>query len=310
MKNLLYICNPVSGRGRAKERLSDIISFYNDLGFAPRVVMTAPHRDITGEIAELSDEDFLVCSGGDGMVNLMIDTMAKLGRDIPIGYIPMGTTNDFSKSIGLPKELEALLKASVSEHKLRLDAGELMGRRFAYVAGFGNFTDISYKTPRVTKNLLGYLAYVLEGAKSISDIRPFHVRVGVGDELLEADYILGLVTNSTSVAGVRPLGGFETKLDDGLMELVLIKMPKKLSELREILGSYLSQEQGSELIEYRQGRSFSFESPKLAWTLDGEFGGCYDRTDIRVIPSAFSVRVPEPDVKSGGYKQKGGEIHA
>ena len=137
------------------------------------------------------------------------------------------------------------------------------------------------KTPRVTKNLLGYLAYVLEGARSISDIRPFHVKVSTGGEVLEADYIFGLVTNSNSVAGMRSPRETRTRLDDGLMELELVRMPKKLSELRDLLSSYLSSDYRSELIEFRQGSSFTFESEQLAWTLDGEFGGCYDRTEIK-----------------------------
>lgn len=293
MKTLLYICNPVSGRGRSKERLAEIIDFYNARGFLPRVLMTAPGRDIKAELSRLSRGDMLVCSGGDGMVNLMIDKLASIKADIPFGYIPMGTTNDFSRSISLPKSFEEVLEASISPETVRLDAGELMGRRFAYVAGFGNFTDISYKTPRATKNLLGYLAYVLEGAISISDIRPFHVKVSMEDEVLEADYIFGLVTNSTSVAGIKPPMESKTRLDDGLMELELVRMPKKLGELRDILGSYLSAGSRSELIEYRQGSRFIFESEQLAWTIDGEYGGRYDRTDIKVIPSAFSVRVPD-----------------
>ena len=291
MKDLLYICNPVSGRGNAKERLAEIVDHYNTRGFLPRIFMTGPGRDIREELKGLSEDDMLVCSGGDGMVNFMIDNMASMGIDIPFGYIPMGTTNDFSRSIGLPKDFKQVLEASISPRTLRLDAGELNGRRFAYVAGFGNFTDISYKTPRVTKNLLGYLAYVLEGARSISDIRPFHVRVSTGREVLEADYIFGLVTNSNSVAGMRSPRETQTRLDDGLMELELVRMPKKLSELRDILSSYLSSDYRSELIEFRQGSSFTFESEQLAWTLDGEFGGCYDRTEIKVMPSAFSVRV-------------------
>lgn len=304
MKDLLYICNPIAGRGKARERLSGMIEFYNSCGFIPRVYMTGPDRDLKEAFSLFPESGFLVCSGGDGMLNLMINTLSELGIDVPIGYIPMGTTNDFSKTIGLPKKFEDVLRTSVSEYYSRIDAGELEGRRFAYVAGFGNFTDISYKTPQISKNMLGYLAYLLEGARSISDIKPYHVKVTAGEEILEGDYVFGLVTNSTSVAGVRPPSGAATKLDDGLMELTLIRMPRNLAELRELAGSYLTSDGRSELIECRQGREFGFEAEKLDWTLDGEFGGCYDKCHISVLPKVFAVRRPEPPLKTGNNEAK------
>ena len=293
MKDLFYICNPIAGRGKARERLSGMIEFYNSCGFIPRVYMTGPDRDLKEAFSLFPESGFLVCSGGDGMLNLMINTLSELGIDVPIGYIPMGTTNDFSKTIGLPKKFEDVLRTSVSEYYSRIDAGELEGRRFAYVAGFGNFTDISYKTPAFSKNLLGYLAYILEGARSLADIKPFHVSIETEEEKLEGDYVLGLISNSRSVAGMKPPASSETRLDDGLMELTLIRMPDSLKELRGLLESYITSDHRSELMEFRQGKSFDLTSEKLCWTLDGEFGGCYDRTHISVVPGSFSIRVPE-----------------
>ena len=299
MKDLLYICNPVAGRGRTRSRLSSILDYYNSQGFLPRVYMTGTDRDLSEAFQSFTPETALVCSGGDGMLNILVSKLRELCLDVPVGYLPMGTTNDFSKNIGLTGSFKDILAASVFGKAVRLDAGSLMGRSFIYVAGFGNFTNISYKTPQFSKNLLGYLAYILEGAMSMADIKPFHVRIETEGEELEGDYVLGLVTNSLSVAGFRSLSGSRTRLDDGLLELTLIKMPGSLKELRELLGSYLSSNMKSELIEYRQGRDFVFRSEKLCWTLDGEFGGCYDTTHINVLPGAFSIRRPAAKKETG-----------
>ena len=298
MKDLLYICNPVAGRGRTRRELARILDFYNSYGFLPRVYMTGTDRDLSEALRGLTPDTALVCSGGDGMLNILVGKLRELGLSVPIGYLPMGTTNDFSKNIGLTGSFEDILAASVFGKAVRLDAGSLLGRSFIYVAGFGNFTNISYKTPQFSKNLLGYLAYILEGAMSIGDIKPFHVSIEAAGEELEGDYVLGLVTNSVSVAGLKSMSGAMTRLDDGLLELTLIKMPGSLRELRELLSSYLSSNVSSELIEYRQGRDFVFRSEKLCWTLDGEFGGCYDTTHINVLPGAFSIR--RPVVKKDG----------
>ena len=293
MKDLLYICNPIAGRGLGKSRLSEVISYYNKAGIMPRVFMTGPDRELSQALSGLSDDSMLVCAGGDGMLNIMLNELCSLGKDIPLGYIPFGTTNDFARSMGLPKKLSELVAASISDKILRMDTGELNGRRFIYVAGFGNFTDISYKTPAFSKNLLGYLAYILEGARSLADIKPFHVSIETEGEKLEGDYVLGLISNSRSVAGMKPPVSSETRLDDGLMELTLIRMPDSLKELRGLLESYITPDHRSELMEFRQGKSFDLTSEKLCWTLDGEFGGCYDRTHISVVPGSFSIRLPE-----------------
>ena len=74
---------------------------------------------------------------------------------------------------------------------------------FVYIAAFGLFTDVSYETKQSMKNVLGHLAYVLEGAKRIFNVPSYHIRVEHDGEVLEEDFMFGMVTNSRSVGGFR-----------------------------------------------------------------------------------------------------------
>ena len=285
LKKLLLICNPKSGRGLSGDRLLKMLQFYRAKGFLPAVYLTEKGDDLTEALSMAEPGTFLVVSGGDGMINACANAMLKKGPVLPFGYLPAGTTNDFARSIGIPTEPEEALVASISEETVPLDAGRLEDRYFMYVAGFGLFTDVAYKTPQRTKNAFGYLAYVMNGIKSISELRPLSVTVEVDGERITGEFILGLVTNSMSVAGMKSLVKNETRLDDGKFELLLIRRPQKLSELNTLLESVLSGSVQSPLILYRQGREFLFSGDELAWTLDGEFGGAFSKSRILVSGS-------------------------
>lgn len=285
LKKLLLICNPKSGRGLSGDRLLKMLQFYRAKGFLPAVYLTEKGDDLTEALSMAEPDTFLVVSGGDGMINACANAMLKKGPVLPFGYLPAGTTNDFARSIGIPTEPEEALAASISEETVSLDAGRLENRYFMYVAGFGLFTDVAYKTPQRTKNAFGYLAYVMNGIKSISELKTLSVTAEVDGEPISGEFILGLVTNSMSVAGRQSLVKSETRLDDGKFELLLIRRPQKLSELNTLLESVLYGSVQSPLIVYRQGRDFRFTGDPLSWTLDGEFGGSFSESRILVSGS-------------------------
>lgn len=290
MKKMILICNPRAGKGISGERLKEMLSFYMSRDFLPTVYFTKKDDDLMGIISEAKNYDNLVVCGGDGMMNAVCSAVQKSELRPEIGYLPHGTTNDFAKSIGIPFSFEEMLETSISENVKKLDTGYINDRYFMYVAGFGLFTDVSYKTPQSSKNALGYLAYVLEGVKSISEIRTYHLKISVGDEEIEDDFIMGLVTNSMSVAGMKVLSKGNTKLDDGLFEMLLIRKPSNINDLREAVESMVMTNTNAGLMVYRQGSSFSFEGDELTWCLDGEFGGSYEHTDISVKNGGMYIR--------------------
>ena len=109
---------------------------------------------------------------------------------------------------------------------------------FVYIAAFGLFTDVSYETKQEMKNVLGHLAYVLEGATRIFDIPSYKLKVTHDGETIEDEFIYGMVTNSKSVGGFRNMIGKNVVFDDGEFEVTLIRTPKNPIALQEIIGRF------------------------------------------------------------------------
>ena len=163
----------------------------------------------------------------------------------------------------------------IMEEKLyHCDIGKFNEKTFAYIAAFGLFTDVSYQTDQDLKNILGQVAYVLEGAKRLFAIKSYHMKVTTKELCVEDDFMFGMISNSRSVGGFKNLTGKNVDMNDGLFEVTLIAKPKNPLELQEILTAVLTQEDNTDLIHSFKSAHITIESEEeVPWTLDGEFGG-------------------------------------
>ncbi len=152
------------------------------------------------------------------LVNI-VDIMTKAGYKITIypTQCPAGSTNDFANSLGIPKNMEEAARVAVNGTPFPCDVGGFNGDTFVYVAAFGLFTEVSYQTSQQMKNILGHAAYILEGAKHLMDITSYRMRVSHDGEIIEDEFIYGMVTNSLSVGGFKGISGPDVLLDDGLL---------------------------------------------------------------------------------------------
>jgi hypothetical protein len=190
MKKLLFILNPCAGTRKANKVLPEILSVFNRAGFHVQVYITGCQGDATRAVQELaSGMDLVVCCGGDGTFNETVTGLLQAGLELPIGYIPAGSTNDFASSLHLPSDPVAAAQAIVSGKPEPYDVGQFGTRYFSYVASFGAFTKASYSTPQNVKNALGHTAYLLEGIYELSQIRKEHVRMELDGEVLEDNQV-------------------------------------------------------------------------------------------------------------------------
>jgi YegS/Rv2252/BmrU family lipid kinase len=162
------------------------------------------------------DYDIVVCSGGDGTLDEVVTGMIRSGFRTPIGYIPAGSTNDFGGSLGLPKNMVHAAETIVKGNDFACDVGSFNQDIFVYIAAFGLFTDVSYETGQDMKNVLGHMAYLLEGMKRLPAIRSYPMCVTYDDTTIVDDFIFGMITNSVSVGGFKRITGKNVKLDDGV----------------------------------------------------------------------------------------------
>ena len=211
-------------------------------------------------------------------------------------YIPAGSTNDFASSIGIPKDMEKAAEAAVTGKPFPCDVGLFNGDYFVYVAAFGLFTEVSYKTSQEWKNVLGHAAYILEGAKCLHDIPSFMMQVEYNNMRIQDEFIYGMITNSTSVGGFKGMTGKDVLLDDGVFEVTLIKKPKNPMELNEIIASLINLVDDTDMIYSFKTAEVKFTaSREIPWTLDGEFGGDHEEVCVKNLKQAVDIIVKKPE---------------
>ena len=295
MKKLLFVVNGHSGKGQIKNKLLDIIDIMIKEGYHVQVHTTQEREDATKVVREQAKYyDLVVCSGGDGTLDEAVTGMMQSEVRTPLGYIPAGSTNDFANSLEIPKDMIQAAKTAVSGVPFSCDVGEFNGDYFIYVAAFGIFTDVSYATSQELKNALGHVAYILEGAKRLHTIKSYHMRVEYDGNEIEGDFLLGMITNSTSVGGFKNMTGKDVKLDDGMFEVTLIHKPKNIIELNTIIASLTNLKDETDLIDSFRADSVKFYSEdEIPWTLDGEFGGDHKEVQIKDHCKAVDIMINE-----------------
>ncbi|MBP9988760.1 MAG: YegS/Rv2252/BmrU family lipid kinase [Ruminococcus sp.] len=282
-KKILLIINPCAGRNKKRIGMLDIINKLSSGNCEFTTKTTRCQGDATTIVKELGNShDAIICCGGDGTVNEIVNGMMKIDRKIPLGYIPCGSTNDFAATLGIPVGLGPATDLILSGKKNGYDIGSLNGKNFCYVASFGVATDISYSTPQAMKNIFGHAAYMINGFvirffPMLKNFKPTHMRIEYDGGVIDDDIYFGSFSNSTSVAGLFKID--DVKLNDGYFELLLVKGLKKNTEMLTCLKRIIKKEyDGEQMMIVRTKKVHITSEKKVAWTLDGEFGG--EHTDV------------------------------
>ncbi len=292
MKTLYLIMNPSSGTKQGRRFLPDMISLFNRAGYLCAVYTTEKRGDATDFARAYGGEpDLIAACGGDGTLNEVITGLQLGGHATQLGYIPCGSTNDFASGIGLPTDVLKACQAIAEGSPQTLDLGFFSpDRYFSYTASFGAFTQVSWSTSQNVKNVLGHAAYILEGIRSLADIRPIHMKITADEAVYEDDYIFGAVCNSTSLGGVLKLEHEDVHMNDGLFETLLIPFPSDVLVLNRILTALRTRHYDDPSLIFLRASNFLFEgAPEIKWTLDGEEAKGSDRVVISNLRDAIRL---------------------
>lgn len=292
-RKLLFIYNPLAGKSKIKNWLSSIIEYFVKNDYEVVIYATAGKKDakkIVMDCLSRDDYELIVCSGGDGTLNEIISGIMNSDKKPHIGYLPSGTTNDFAYNLKLPKNLPKAAKVALSGEAFPCDIGAINGEYFTYTAAFGLFTDASYETPQTTKNVLGRLAYVLEGVKRLPNWKSYRMEITCGEKVISDNFIYGMVTNSISVGGFKGLTGKEVLLDDGLFEGVFIRTPQNVLDFQSIINDLLKGNLNSDHIFSFPVKEILLTSEEMVpWSIDGEFGGEFQTVNITNLNKAITI---------------------
>ncbi len=296
-KKILLLVNETAGRADIKDRLLKILTQLTGQGCLVTVYPVNPSAGLVSEdiLQECGkDYDVIACCGGDGTLNHVINGILHNQVDRPIGYIPAGSANDFSKNIYGDASLEDMCRAIAGDTSFAYDIGKLNSNYFNYIAAFGAFTKVSYDTSQAIKNLLGYSAYVLNTLVRLPENLSYSVSAQVmhDGQVEQGTYIFCGVTNTTRVGGFEPVVLSDSTLNDGYFEVELIRRPANLAELTEIVQSLSSGSTDNRYIQTFKTDHIVFQTTRpVSWTIDGEFGGTYQCSDITVHKKAIRIMV-------------------
>ena len=299
-KKLLLIVNPCSGKAKMRPALLGVVEIFAKADFEVTVYPTKEREDATKKVATLKDTDYdlIVACGGDGTLNEVITGLMESGADIPIGYIPAGTLNEWSTGLGISKVIRQAAKDIVKGKEITLDIGQFGDKYFTYTASFGAFTSASYSANQDVKNVLGQAAYFFEGIKSLGTIKPIHLKFKADDREIEGDFLFGAISNSMSVGGIVKFDQAAVQLNDGLFEVLLIKNPTNVLGFQSIIDGIVKHELSRENLEFFRTKEILVSSDgNLDWTLDGEHGVSNDKIKIKNIHNAVRFIVPDKGEK-------------
>lgn len=291
MKDLLFIVNPAAGKTHIKNKLFDVIDAFSLADY--RVTVCPTRKPFDGRnivMDEGANYDMIVCAGGDGTLDDVVTGLMMSDFDVPLGYIPAGSTNDFARSLGIPRTPIPAVQNIISGIPFPIDIGSLNDDYFVYIAAFGAFTEVSYSTNQHFKNVFGHAAYILNGVKNIPSITSYNVKIKYDNQEISGDYIYAMITNSLSVGGFKNLVPEDVEFDDGEFECVLIHTPKNAIELQAIVNSLLINEINDNYMTYfKASRVKVYSDKEIPWTVDGEYGGSHTKVVIQNHQRALSI---------------------
>ena len=292
MKKLLFTLNPHAGRGAIRDCFLDLVDGFVREGYDVTVHTTQKQGELPEYLAENAEKyEMLVSSGGDGTLNETVNGLMQCEDPPAFCYIPAGTVNDFATSLGISKEMREAGKLVTEGVPFACDVGRFGERYFSYVAAFGAFTEVSYQTPQQTKQVFGKLAYIAEGIKRLPTLAPYSIRVKWEGQEISGEFLYGMVSNSTSVAGMKLSEG-HIYMNDGLFEVILVRQPENLSDRQAILNGLLKREPVENLLYFFRTPKLEIQSDApLPWTLDGEFGGSVTDVTVENCPGAVKILV-------------------
>ena len=286
----MFIYNPCAGKGTMKNKLSDVIEIFMKADYEVTVYATQREAEATEIVVETGSRyDRIVCSGGDGTLHEVTQGLMQMPRDErPVcGYIPAGTVNDFARGLKLPMRVKLAAKVSAKDKVKPVDIGLMNGKCFTYVSAFGAFTSVSYETSQAAKNLLGRTAYILQGMAQLGNIKAYHAVIQTDKETIEDDFIFGMVSNARSIGGFSFFKNGLVSLNDGLFEGVFIRKPKNPLELQAVLNSFVKLTPNEQILGFHSKRFVITSEEEIPYTLDGENGGSFKRTEIECCHRAI-----------------------
>ena len=291
MKKYKLIANPHAGRGRAGRIVAEVVRLFNarKARFDLETTAGAGDAEKIAAIACIGDEYTAVISiGGDGTVNDIVQKAVFTGK--PVGVIPAGSGNDFTKVLNTPKKLDDIVDMLLAGKTKIIDVGRINKRFFANNIGIGFDAAVNYNTRKVKWIRSGLTVYVCALLKTISRYRPLPMKITINGEIFDQNMFLVNIGNGTTCGG-----GFRltphAKIDDRLLDITMIKPLSPLKLLWHFPKVFQGTIDKTPYTVTRRSEKLTVESfHQLPLHVDGEIYSLEEYVcEISVVPNALTV---------------------
>ncbi len=294
MKKALLVYNPMAGNGMIRNHLDFIISRFQDAGYTVIPVRGArsEHLDPIMQEAKQVGVERIIAAGGDGTIDLVVNSMVRNDVDVPLAIFPVGTANDFAYYFKMPNEIEAMVEIALGDEMQNVDIGDINGRNFINVAAMGCLVDLSQRTDPGMKNTLGVLAYYLQGMVELPNLHPIPMRFESEEFTGEENVYFALVMNGKSAGSFKQLAT-PAEVDDGKLDVLLFKETPAKDFLPLVFSILAGQHRENENVKYFQTAHIKIDADEeIGVDVDGETAGPFP-LDIKVVPRRLRVMVPK-----------------
>lgn len=275
MKKARVIYNPTSGRETFKRYLPEVLAKLEDAGYETSTHATTGKGDATvaARYAVENDFDLVVAAGGDGTLNEVINGLAKAERRPRLGIIPAGTTNDFARSLRIPRDISKAIDVIVSGQTVPIDIGQMNDSYFINIAGGGQLTELTYEVPIKLKTVLGQLAYYLKGIEMLPSLRPYEVRIEYDGKVFSGEAMIFLICQTNSVGGFENLAP-DASINDGYFDLIILEKTNLADFVRLATLALRGEHLHDPKVIYDKASYIKVTAPEeVLINLDGELGG-------------------------------------
>lgn len=295
------IVNPNAGSAGEVERLRATLEKLPDT--AVRVTEKEGDARELAAAAVREGVELVVAAGGDGTLNEVVNGMGDVDFGARLGLLPLGTGNDFARSINVPPDLAAALAILEAGRVQTVDVAcatfAHQSRYFINVSA-GGFSGVVSEKAGEAKDLWGPLAYLRAAVGTLSELQGFTTRITLNhSEVLELETYNIVIANGRFVAAGIPVAP-QARLDDGLLD-VMISPATTIPQLALLVPQVLlGRHTESDLLLFRKVTSIEVESdPPMSFNVDGELIGDEPARFV-VLPRALDVIVgPDPEDEAG-----------
>lgn len=290
------IFNPKAGLKKITRAVGNIIELYASYGYELVPTLLDFKEDCPKRILDgLDSGNFhhILIGGGDGSINYVVGILRGANIDLPIGVLPAGTANDFGRALGMSKDPIEACKQILEGVERRVDIGRAAERYFVNIFSFGLFTNVSQRTSTKLKNIIGKVAYIVEGVNEITHIHHMNLKVNTDKESYEGPALMMLVFNGRT-AGSFPLARM-SELDDGLLDVLILRGKSPIRTINTFI-KYFEGSAGlnppSEVVHIRCSKLHIECDREEPTDLDGQPGVTFP-VDIECLAGALRIITPK-----------------